>query len=531
MLPFIERMTSGIVIPLLVHGVMLLLLGLTVVRLLARRSAASRALVLRTAVFGLLLAPLLGVLVPAAPITVEDFVPGAHRLFTAPPAPGSTTPDAPLPGQRVTPTRVGDENHARDAVPSGALNGPWSVSGVVGLVWLLGAGLWLVRLGVQVIRLRAILSASIRAPVESAPHRVLESLLGAHAPRQRASVRLNRETVIPLVTGTVRPVIVLPADAVEWSDDRLRIVLLHELAHVRRGDFTTALMFELLVVIHWPNPLAWMARRDARLAMEMAADAFVLGSGVDRFRYADELMRFARGALAHLRPAHGLGGATSGLARRVRSILARETPLGEPRRSRARLVEVSGLLLVTGLVSLPLARPMPSARVSMEANPAIARARVAAVPQTVADQTLLLIDSLLRAEDPTDRRSVARRLEPTATIVVPRLVKMFEDTCSGNRWRAARGLRDLRTPTAVPDLVDLLLGDDHEAVRAMAINAIATSDARAGAALLRTALPGTSAGTRDHVTRAVATLRGSAVYSVFADAVRTPAPAANSSGT
>lgn len=79
--------------------------------------------------------------------------------------------------------------------------------------------------------------------------------------------------------------------------------------------------------------------------------------------------------------------------------------------------------------------------------------------------------------------------------------------------------------------MDLLLGDDHEAVRALAINAIATSDAKAGTALLHTILPGKSAGTRDHVTRAVATLRGSAVYSVFADAVRTPVPAANSSDT
>ena len=46
-----------------------------------------------------------------------------------------------------------------------------------------------------------------------------------------------------------------------WSDERARVVLSHELAHIRRGDWIVQLSAELLRAIYWFNPLLWVACR------------------------------------------------------------------------------------------------------------------------------------------------------------------------------------------------------------------------------------------------------------------------------
>jgi beta-lactamase regulating signal transducer with metallopeptidase domain len=66
---------------------------------------------------------------------------------------------------------------------------------------------------------------------------------------------------MPITFGFRRPVIFLPADAAEWSADRRRMVVMHELAHVRRGDVMTHLVARAAVSLYWWNPLAWFGWR------------------------------------------------------------------------------------------------------------------------------------------------------------------------------------------------------------------------------------------------------------------------------
>ena len=80
-----------------------------------------------------------------------------------------------------------------------------------------------------------------------------------------------------LVTwGLARPKMILPSAAGAWTDERARVVLSHELAHIRRGDWIVQLSAELLRAFYWFNPLLWVACRQLRLESEHACDDEVM---------------------------------------------------------------------------------------------------------------------------------------------------------------------------------------------------------------------------------------------------------------
>ena len=81
----------------------------------------------------------------------------------------------------------------------------------------------------------------------------------------------------PALFGFVRPRVLLPMGALELlSPDQLSHVFLHELAHLRRRDIFISWWAALLQVLHWFNPLIWLALRRMRADQEMACDALVL---------------------------------------------------------------------------------------------------------------------------------------------------------------------------------------------------------------------------------------------------------------
>jgi hypothetical protein len=59
-----------------------------------------------------------------------------------------------------------------------------------------------------------------------------------------------------LVTwGLLRPKVLLPAASQDWAEDRLRVVISHELAHIQRGDWVVQIAAEVLRAVYWFNPL------------------------------------------------------------------------------------------------------------------------------------------------------------------------------------------------------------------------------------------------------------------------------------
>jgi TonB family protein len=89
--------------------------------------------------------------------------------------------------------------------------------------------------------------------------------------------------------------VLLPTSAVGWPDARKRVVLAHELAHIRRRDWHVQLLAEFTCALYWFNPLFWMARNRLSCESERACDDVVLSLGVDGGSYASHLLDIARG--------------------------------------------------------------------------------------------------------------------------------------------------------------------------------------------------------------------------------------------
>jgi hypothetical protein len=86
------------------------------------------------------------------------------------------------------------------------------------------------------------------------------------------------------------PTIVLPASAEEWTDDRRRAVLFHELAHVKRHDLVGHTLGRLACALYWFHPLVWTAAKHLRAESERACDDLVLSCGARPSEYAQHLL-------------------------------------------------------------------------------------------------------------------------------------------------------------------------------------------------------------------------------------------------
>jgi prepilin-type processing-associated H-X9-DG protein len=81
----------------------------------------------------------------------------------------------------------------------------------------------------------------------------------------------------PAVTGLFAPKLLLPREVVAaFSHDELRMMLLHEFAHLRRGDLQASWLLSFLQAVHWFNPVLHRAMNHVRADCELACDEFVL---------------------------------------------------------------------------------------------------------------------------------------------------------------------------------------------------------------------------------------------------------------
>lgn len=226
------------------------------------------------------------------------------------------------------------------------------------LVYALGAAALLLRFAVC----RRLVSRLWREaePARDAAWQNLLSRLSRQLPPSRpVELRIACGPAMPMTWGTLRPKILLPAEARAWPPERRRLVLLHELAHVARRDSLSRSAASLACALYWFHPGAWLAARRLRLEQEYAADDRVLKAGAGARSYALSLLELARRVEERSLPDHAaaMAGACQ-LERRLVSITApahRERPGPAFLAMLAAAATAVTLAVATGLPVRPLA--------------------------------------------------------------------------------------------------------------------------------------------------------------------------------
>ncbi len=258
---------------------LLLLIAGAAVLMLRRSSAAVRHLVWAAGVVTLLLGPPLSKVLPdwRVPVTGASWHP-SEPLST----PAATTPAAvPVPVTPPSPPAP---------LPQRPVDyWPWAVS-----IWAAGAFVLAVFFTAGAAHLTRVAHGA--SAVDDARIAEFAEIAAADlaVPRGRFRLRWSDRASTPMTWGLWRPVVLLPSEAVHWEDDRLRHVLLHEIAHVSRWDVATQAVSTLACVLYWFNPLAWWAARQMLVERERACDDLVLGNGARPSDYAHGLLDIAR---------------------------------------------------------------------------------------------------------------------------------------------------------------------------------------------------------------------------------------------
>ena len=231
---------------------------------------------------------------------------------------------------------------------------------ILSLLWAAGALLLLLRLALGMVRV-SMWTRRARAIDDghwlTLVHRLASQLCVA---RPVTLLRSDRACV-PMTWGVVYPTVMLPAEADEWTVERRTIVLLHELAHVKRLDAFTQAVVQIAVSAFWFNPLVWVVARHMRTEREHACDDLVLQGGARASDYAEDLLQIARS----LGDSTALAAAALAMARRS-EIEGRLLAILDPKTnrrtvSRARLVAASAGVFA---LALPLAALAPAVRVT-----------------------------------------------------------------------------------------------------------------------------------------------------------------------
>jgi beta-lactamase regulating signal transducer with metallopeptidase domain len=318
-------------------------------------------------------------------------------------------------------------------------------------------------------------------------------------------VRVDATLAAPAITGPGRPCLLWPAGLVELPRERMRTIIAHELAHVRRGDLWLGIVELVIDSVWWWYPGWHGVRRRLRDAAERACDAEVVRLYPHlRRSYAEGLLDVAAAVSTH-RPAMALGlDGPGAVRRRLRGIMGRDRHFGGRRSAGAAVVLLAVVVLPAwrgaqtaessidaahSAEAAPRQEPVVGAlsRATLDPEPDVRRAAANALRDIGSPAALSLLRTLVQDPDAAVRHAARsalglERARPnlrfpesappaiTARALDSLVVALISEDAAA-RLSAARRLGNVRDRRAVPALSRALLDSEFQ-VRQSAADAL-----------------------------------------------------------
>ena len=148
----------------------------------------------------------------------------------------------------------------------------------------------------QWLKVRQMIRIAQTLPDHHPLHTILAEYQAELAITRPISILTHSTCLTPYTVGIRKPTVIWPAQAEQWSQQKQRNAIAHELAHIKRHDWLWLTLGHLACIMFWCIPLVWLLARRLRNEAEQAADNIVINLGTDRTEYADQLFRLARHA-------------------------------------------------------------------------------------------------------------------------------------------------------------------------------------------------------------------------------------------
>jgi len=201
-------------------------------------------------------------------------------------------------------------------------------------------------------------------------------LSGQLALKRRVGLLESASIKVPSAIGFFKPMILVPLGILSnLPAEQVETVLLHELAHIKRGDYLTNLLLHITEAVFFFNPgLRWLNAL-IRREREACCDDMVLAVTPDRTVYLDALVSFREYLTGKTPPLYAvaLGKGRNSLLWRVRRILANENKNLDIMEKTILSFSLAAVIAV-GLISMRPATaqvppPVPAATAKADAPP------------------------------------------------------------------------------------------------------------------------------------------------------------------
>lgn len=246
----------------------------------------------------------------------------------------------------------------RAALCAEVFAGRISVGGLLGIIW--GAGTAYFGARSISIELKAYMKRKAYTPIESAQvRRLLSELDGEY------TAVVSNEVDYPYTANLFRPVIYLPD--IELEDAQMRVVLVHEIAHIHAHDGLRKALFLMIEAVFWWNPLAHTSMNEVDTLLELQCDARVC-EGADRegmLLYMHTLLEVMRQVCARKLPetASRFVGGSEVMKQRFEVMLCRDARAAKRARVLLNLMFFAAFLASYFVILQPYYAPPESANV------------------------------------------------------------------------------------------------------------------------------------------------------------------------
>ncbi|TVQ12048.1 MAG: TonB family protein [Bacteroidetes bacterium] len=165
---------------------------------------------------------------------------------------------------------------------------------------------------------------------------------------KKVNLFLSSRIKSPVCFGYIKPVILFPVSAItQLSHEEIELIILHELAHIKRHDYLLKILQSTVQTILFFNPFCYFFSRQAELTRELCCDKVVIKMKNQKFRYAQTLLKLEEIKLSLTNPVLTIKPNQNQIMNRIKNIME-----NKPQNPISRVVSLAFILITLAALSV-----------------------------------------------------------------------------------------------------------------------------------------------------------------------------------